>query len=52
MYALMLEPMGVPASPTTVTQAIIEYTRARDHLERQFDIVVPRALEGEVRPVM
>jgi hypothetical protein len=52
MYALMLEPMGVPTAPTTVAQAITEYTTARDQLERQFGTTVPRVLEHEVRPVV
>lgn len=52
MYALMLEPMGVPGPPTTLTEAIAAYITARDRLERRFGTKVSRGLEREVRPVV
>lgn len=52
MWELMLRPMGVPERPETIAGALDAYLEARDRLEREFGIRVPRALETEVRPVI
>jgi hypothetical protein len=52
MFERMLRPMGVEAPPETVRGALEAYLGARDRLEREFGLEVPRTLEREVRPVI
>lgn len=52
MYELMLAPMGVDEPPQSVPEALHAYLAARDRLEREFGISVPRTLEREVCPVI
>jgi Nucleotidyltransferase domain len=49
MYDHILGPMGVDAAPVSLDAAIASYLVARDRLERELRVVVPRALEHEVR---
>jgi hypothetical protein len=50
MYALMLGPMGVEPAPASVEDALDGYLGARDKLERQFSVAVPRRLQDAVLP--
>ena len=52
MFERMLRPMGVADPPETVGEALDAYLHARDRLEREFGISVPRTLEREVRPAI
>ena len=52
MQRLMLEPMGVRATPTSLSEAVAAYTAARDRLEDEYGVTVPRDLENDVRPVV
>jgi hypothetical protein len=52
MHELMLEPMGVAERPRTVLEALRLYLDARDRLEREFGLEVPRTLEREVKPAI
>ena len=48
MFDHILEPMGVDAVPASLVAAIARYLVARDRLEREFRVLVPRDLEHEV----
>lgn len=52
MHRLMLAPMGNTAKPRTMKEAITSYSNARDALEGEYGVRVPRRLEDEVRPVI
>lgn len=52
MFELMLGPMGVDAKPRSIREALASYLRARDRLEQQFSVAVPRRLQDEVVPVL
>lgn len=52
LQRLMLEPMGVPATPTSVSEAVAAYTAARDRLEHEYRVRVPRDLDDAVRAVV
>jgi hypothetical protein len=52
MHSLMLRPMGVTEQAASIPQALAAYLAARNRLEREHGITVPRALEREVRPVV
>jgi hypothetical protein len=49
LYNHLLRPMGVEDEPTTIDAAIHAYLAGRDQLENRYGVVVPRALEDEVR---
>jgi hypothetical protein len=48
MFDHLLHPMGVEMPPTSLDSAVASYLVARDQLERDFGVTVPRALEREV----
>jgi hypothetical protein len=52
MHRLMLAPMGNTTRPSTVSEAMASYSKARDAHERNFGVRVRRRLEDEVRPVI
>jgi hypothetical protein len=52
MLELLLGPMGIESAPKSVPEAVTSYLDARERLERQFSIAVPRRLEEEVLPVL
>jgi hypothetical protein len=52
MFTHMLRPMGVEPEPVTVRDALTAYLEARDRLEGELGISVPRELEREVCPVI
>jgi hypothetical protein len=52
MHRLMLSPMGAAEPPASVAEAVDAYVAARERLEHDYGIEVPRALEREVRPVV
>jgi hypothetical protein len=52
LHRLLLRPMGVARKPATVAAATGAYVTAREGLERRFDVIVSRALEREVRPLV
>jgi predicted nucleotidyltransferase len=49
LYEHLLRPMGVADKPTTIEAAITSYLARRGRLEEDYGVVVPRALETEVR---
>ena len=51
LFAHLLGPMGVPAVPNSIADAVSAYREARDQLERRFHATVPRHLERAVLPV-
>jgi predicted nucleotidyltransferase len=48
MHQHLLGPLGVPAPPPTVEQAVAAYRAARDRLASRWDVSVPTRLGGEV----
>jgi predicted nucleotidyltransferase len=48
MHRHLLGPLGVTSSPATVHEAVAAYQLARDRLERNWEISVPRRLGDEV----
>ncbi len=44
----LLGPLGVTSPPATIEEAVAAYQLARDRLERQWEISVPRRLADEV----
>lgn len=48
MHRHLLGPLGVASPPTTVHEAVAAYQLARDRLERNWEISVPRRLGDEV----
>jgi hypothetical protein len=50
MFDHILEPMGVDAPPPSLETAVATYLIARDRLEQEFRVAVPRILEREVLP--
>lgn len=48
----LLAPMGVPDSLRSLEAAVVSYRAARDRLETEFGVSVPRLLEREVLPVL
>jgi hypothetical protein len=52
IHRLMLKPMGVRAAPTTLSETVAAYTAARDRLEQEYGVAVPRDLDADVRPVV
>jgi hypothetical protein len=48
MFDHLLRPIGVETPPTSLDRAVESYLVARDRLERDFGVTVPRALEREV----
>jgi hypothetical protein len=52
LSAHVLCPMGVESRPLSLDEAVVSYLAARDRLERRFGVLVPRALECEIAPVL
>jgi hypothetical protein len=52
LFRLMLGPMGVKSAPKSVEEAWVSYLAARDRLEREFAVALPRRLQDEVLPVL
>ena len=52
MHVHLLRPMGVNEEPRGIHEAIDGYRGARDRLETELRVVVPRRLELEVLPVI
>lgn len=50
MHEHLLKPMGVKEPPESVEAAVVSHRAARDRLESDFGVSVPRALEREVSP--
>jgi predicted nucleotidyltransferase len=48
MFDHLLYPMGVEVPPASLDTAVASYLVARDRLEREFGVTVPRTLEREV----
>ena len=48
MFEHILQPMGVAESPASLDAAVSDYLAARDRLERELGVSVPRTLEREV----
>jgi hypothetical protein len=48
MFEHLLQPMGVEARPLSLPAAVASYLDARDRLERDFGVAVPRTLGQEV----
>jgi hypothetical protein len=48
LHQHLLGPLGVPSPPATVGQAVVDFRRARNRLEDQWDASVPRQLEDDV----
>jgi predicted nucleotidyltransferase len=48
LHRNLLGPLGVTSPPATVEQAVGEYRGARDRLERQWEMSVPRRVGDEV----
>jgi hypothetical protein len=48
MFEHILHPLGVGEPPASLDTAVSSYLAARDRLEREFGVTVPRALEREV----
>lgn len=48
LHRNLLGPLGVTSPPATVEQAVAEYRGARDRLERQWEMSVPRRVGDEV----
>jgi len=48
LHRNLLGPLGVTSPPATVEQAVAEYRGARDRLERQWEMSVPRRVGNEV----
>jgi hypothetical protein len=48
MFEHMLEPMRVGEPPVSLDAAVSDYLVARDQLERELGVTVPRTLEREV----
>jgi hypothetical protein len=48
MFDHILCPLGVEGPPDSLETAIGSYVVARDRLEREFGVTVPRTLEREV----
>ena len=49
LYDHLLRPLGATDEPTTIDTAIRAYLKIRDQLEKTYGVMVPRALENEVR---
>lgn len=52
LHEHLLAPLGVPAQPATLGQAIGRYRTARRRWERQLNCQVPRAAEQAVSPAL
>ena len=52
MSVHLLRPLGVEPVPLTIESAIRSYRGARDRLESELDLTVPRRLEAEVHRVI
>ena len=52
MFSHILRPMGVDRAPASLETAVASYLVARDRLERDWSVTVPRALECEVVRVL
>ena len=50
MFDHILHPMGVEVAPDSLDAAVASYLAARDRLEREFSVAIPRTLEREVAP--
>lgn len=48
MFDHILHPMGIEVSPTSLDAAVPSYLSARDRLEREFGVPIPRAVERDV----
>lgn len=52
LFVHILDPMGVATRPQSLDEALSSYLKARDRLEGEFGVSVPRALEHEVVPIL
>jgi hypothetical protein len=49
LHGHLLRPLGVEAVPRDIDESIRVFVARRDALEREYGVVVPRALEDEIR---
>jgi predicted nucleotidyltransferase len=52
LHRHLLRPLGVAAVPRDLDSAVAAFVPRRDALEREYGVVVPRALEDEIRAGM
>ncbi len=52
MHGYLLVPLGVPAAPATIEEAVDGYLVVLEEAERRFGVMVPRALRDEVLPAL
>jgi predicted nucleotidyltransferase len=52
LAAHVLCPIGVESRPLSLDEAVVSYLAARDRLEGRFGVLVSRALEREIAPVL
>jgi hypothetical protein len=52
LFGHLLGPLGAPAAPSSIADAVAEYRRARDDAERRFSCAVRQDVEAAVAPAV